>query len=52
MLTISKQFTILFLLCLLKPQNKSVGSSFKRVSKYILFLAKLKEIGRNFLEGG
>ena len=51
MLTISKQFTILFLLCLLKLQNKSVGSSFKRVSKYILFLAKLKEIGRTFLEG-
>ena len=51
MLTISKLFTILFLLCLLKLQNKSVGSSFKRVSKYILFLAKLKEIGRTFLEG-
>ena len=49
MLTISKAFTIFFLLSLCGNreypssfQNKSVSSSFKWVPKYILFLAKLK----------
>ena len=55
MLTITKVFTILCLLHLCwnrehpgSFQNKSVSSSFKLVSKYILVLAKLKEEGRPF----
>ena len=32
-------------------QNKSVSSAFNWVSRYILFLAKLKGRGRPFLEG-
>ena len=32
-------------------QNRSVSSSFNWVSRYILFLAKLKGRGRPFLEG-
>ena len=58
MLTISKVFTILCLLCLYRYreypgsfQNKSVSSSFKWLPKYILFLAKLKEEGRPFWSG-
>ena len=54
MLTISKVFTILCLLCLCENrkypgsfQNKSVSSSFKWVSKYILFLDKMKGEGRH-----
>ena len=46
---------ILCLLCLCRNngypdsfQNKSVGSSFKLVSKYILFLVKLEGKGRPF----
>ena len=53
MLTISKVFSILCLLCLSwnreytgSFQNKSLSSSFKWVSKYFLFLAKLKEGGK------
>ena len=49
MLTISKVFTILCLLCLCGNreypgsfQNKSVSSFFKWVSKYILFMVKKK----------
>ena len=49
MLTISKVFTILCLLCLYGNreylgsfQTKSVSSPFKWVPKYILFLAKVK----------
>ena len=56
MLTISKMFTILCLLCLCGNreypdgfQNKSVRSSFKWMPKYILFLFKLKEERRSFL---
>ena len=55
MITISKVFTILCLLCLCGNreypgsfQNKSVSSSFKWVLKYILFLAKLKGKGTLF----
>ena len=55
MLTISKVFTILCLLCLCGNreypgsfQNKLVSSSFKWVPKYILSLAKLKREGRLF----
>ena len=58
MLTISKVFTILCLLCLCGKreypgsfQNKSVGFSFKLVTKYILFLAKLNGEGRPFWSG-
>ena len=58
MLTISKVFTILCLLCLCGNreypgsfQNKLVSSSFKWVPKYILFLAKLKGEGRPFWSG-
>ena len=57
MLTIRKVFTILCLLYLCRNReypssfkNKSVGSSFKRVPKYILFLTKLKE-ERSFWSG-
>ena len=32
-------------------QNKSVSSPFNGVSRYILFLAKMKGIGRPFLKG-
>ena len=51
-------FTILCLLCLCENweyhvsfQNKLVSSSFKQVSKYILFLAKLKGEERPFWSG-
>ena len=55
-LTISKIFVTLFLLCpanrehLRNFQNKSVSSLFDWVSRYILFLAKLKKRGRPFFE--
>ena len=55
MSTISKVFTIFCQLCLCwnreypgSFQNKSISSSFKRVSKHILWLAKLKGDGRTF----
>ena len=32
-------------------QNKSQSSPFNRVSRYILFVPKLKQRGRPFLEG-
>ena len=58
MLTISKVFTIFCLLCLCRNreypdslQNKSVNSSFKWVSKYILCLARLRVEGRAFWSG-
>ena len=58
MLTISKVFTILCLLCLCGNreypgsfQNKSVSSSFKCVLKYILFVVKLKGERRPFWNG-
>ena len=58
MLTISKAFTILCLLCMCghreypgSSQNKSVSSSFKIMLKYILCIDKLKGEGR-FLWSG
>ena len=57
MLTITKVFFILFLLACGNwehPgnfQNKSVNSPFRWVPRYILFLPKLKEKERPFLEG-
>ena len=58
MLTISKVFTIICLLCLCENweypssfQNKSVSSSFKWVPKYIRLLAKLKGEGKPFRSG-
>ena len=58
MLAISKVLTIFCLLCLCANreypgsfQNKQVSSSFKCVSKYILFLTKLKGEGRPFWSG-
>ena len=57
-LFISKLFIILCLLCLCKNreypgnfQNKSVNSPFNSASRYILFLPKLQEEERPFLEG-
>ena len=57
MLPVIKVFTILILHCLWEQehpgsfQNKSVNSPFSWVSRYILFLAKLKGKERAFLEG-
>ena len=58
MSTISKVFTIFCQLCLCwnreypgSFQNKSVSASFKRGSKHILCLAKLKGDGRRFWKG-
>ena len=57
MLTIIKVFIILFLLCLWEHgrpvnfENKSVSSPFSCVSRYIIFLPKLKGKERPFLEG-
>ena len=58
MLTISKVFTSICILYLCGNreypasfQNKSVGSSFKWLPKYIMFLAKLKGEGRRFWSG-
>ena len=57
MLTIIKVFIILFLLCLSEQgapgnfQNKSVNSPFNGVSRYILFLHKLKGKERPFWKG-
>ena len=55
MLTISKVFTILCLLCLYGNrkysggfQNKLISFTFKLVSKYIMFLANMKGEGRPF----
>ena len=50
-------FIILFLLCLWEQgtprnfQNKTVNSPFNSVSRYILFLAKLRGKEKPFLEG-
>ena len=58
LLVIIKKLIILFLLLIIGnilSQNKSVSSAFNRVSRYILFLAKLKGRERPFLsmeEGG
>ena len=58
MLIISKVFITLCLLCLCGQkkhpcnfQNKSVSFPFNWVSRYILFLAKLKRRERPFLQG-
>ena len=57
MLTIIKVLIILFLLCLWEKgtsgnsKNKLVRSPFNWVSKYVLFLAKVKARRRPFLEG-
>ena len=58
MLTISKVFTILYLLCLCGNrecpgsfQGKFISSTFKSVPKCILFLVKLKQKGRAFWSG-
>ena len=57
MLTIIKVLIILFLLCLWEQgrpvnfENKSVNSPINRVSRYIIFLPKLKGKERPFLEG-
>ena len=58
MLTIIKVFIIPFLFCLWEQEhlgnfpNKSVSSPFNWVSRYILFLPKLKGKERPFLDGG
>ena len=54
MLTIIKVFIILFLLVRIGnilSQIKSVNSAFNWVSRYIIFLVKLKGRGRPFLKG-
>ena len=58
MLTISKVFTILCLICLCgnrdypgSLQNKSVSPFFKRTRNYIFFLVKQKGEGRTFRSG-
>ena len=54
MLTIIKVFIILFLLLRIESilsQNKLVSSAFNWVSRYILFLTKLKGEIRPFLKG-
>ena len=54
MVTIIKMFIILFLLGRIEnilSQNKSVGSAFNWVSKYILFLVTLKGERKVFSEG-
>ena len=57
MLTIVKVFIILFLLWLWEMgrlgsfQNRSASSSFKLVSKYTLYLDKLRRTRRTFLKG-
>ena len=58
MLTVSKVSTILCLLFLCEDrkypgsfQNKLPSSSFKLVTKYVVFLAKLKGEGKSFWSG-